>query len=163
MKLRIALVPLLAAALLPASASASAAPEWSAQWIGRNDPAVPPPHGQQAPAPLLRKDFTVRGGVASARLNIAGLGYYVAWIDGRRVGDQVLDPGPTQFNKTAVYRTFDVTNLVRRGGNALGVMLGRSYFGATSSENLFGWGLSTFRHEPRLLAQLDITYRDGSR
>ena len=135
--------------------------DWSAKWIGRNDPAAPPALGEQAPAPLLRKDFTLGRDVVSARLHIAGLGYYVAWIDGRRVGEQVLDPGPTQYAKTAVYRSFDVTGMLRGGRNAIGVMLGRGYFGATTAEG-FGWGTRPDRHEPRLIAQLDIRYRDGS-
>jgi alpha-L-rhamnosidase len=135
--------------------------DWSAQWIGRDDPATPPALGQQAPAPLLRKDFALGRDVASARLHVAGLGYYVAWIDGHRVGNQVLDPGPTQYGKGAVYRSFDVTDLVRAGRNAIRLMLGRGYFGESSGDT-FGWGASADRHEPRLLAQLDVRYRDGS-
>src|SRR3954470_8711436 len=61
------------------------AADWSAKWIGRSAPATRPVLGQQAPAPLLRKEFTVGRDVASARLHVAGLGYYVAWIDGQRV------------------------------------------------------------------------------
>jgi alpha-L-rhamnosidase len=153
----------LAEASMAADPSATGPSEWTAQWIGRNDPATRPALGQQAPAPLLRKEFTVKRGIADARLRIVGLGYYVAWINGRRVGDQVLDPGPTQYVKTAVYRSFNVTGLLRRGQNAVGVMLGRGYFSATTSENaLFGWGARPDWHEPRLLAQLDVTYRDGS-
>ncbi|HUN38596.1 MAG TPA: family 78 glycoside hydrolase catalytic domain, partial [Trebonia sp.] len=95
------------------------------------------------------------------RLSIVGLGYYVAWINGQRVGSQVLNPGPTQYSQTAVYDSFDVTSLLRPGRNAIGVMLGRSYFSATTDEG-FGWGTRPDWHEPRLLAQLDIGYRDGS-
>lgn len=135
--------------------------DWTAQWIGRNDPATRPALGQQAPAPLLRKGFAIHGGLADARLHIVGLGYYVAWINGQRVGGQVLNPGPTQYYKTAVYDSFDVTRMLRRGQNAIGVMLGRSYFAATTDEG-FGWGTRPDWHEPRLLAQLDLTYRDGS-
>src|SRR4051812_11519668 len=135
--------------------------DWTASWLGRTDPAVRLALGQQPPAPLLSKEFTVGRDVASARLHVAGLGYYVAWIDGQRVGDQVLDPGPTQYEKTAVYRGFDVTRMLRRGPNAISVMLGRSYFSQVGADS-FGWSVRPDRHEPRLLAQLDITYRDGS-
>lgn len=136
-------------------------PDWTAQWIGRNDPATRPALGQQAPAPLLRKGFTLNGGIAQVRLRIVGLGYYVAWINGYRVGSQVLNPGPTQYAETAVYDSFDVTRLLQPGQNAIGVLLGRSYFSATTNEG-FGWGTRPDWHEPRLLAQLDIAYRDGS-
>lgn len=103
-------------------------PGWTAQWIGRNDPATRPALGQQAPAPLLRKGF---------------------------------NPGPVQYATTAVYDSFDVTRLLQPGQNTIGVMLGRSYFSATTSEG-FGWGTRPDWHEPRLLAQLDIDYHDGS-
>ena len=78
------------------------APGWTAQWIGRNNPASVPPLGQQAPAPLLRKEFTLSNSVAKATLRICGLGFYEAFINGRRVGDQVLDPPPTQYCETAL-------------------------------------------------------------
>ena len=155
-----AIFALALAAAGPASA-ATATPGWAADWIGPDDPATPPALGQQAPDPLLRKEFPVHAQVASAQLRIVGLGYYVAWIDGRRVGDQILDPGPTQYSKTTVYRSFDVTKLLRDGRNAIGVMLGRGYF-AEVTDNTFGWGNRPDRHEPRLLAELDITYRNGS-
>ncbi len=160
----VAVLPGTAAAKLGGNrvrARASTGVDWSARWIGRNDPRTPPFPGQQAAAPLLRKEFRISGRVATARLHIAGLGYYVAWIDGRRVGDQVLDPGPTQYASDAVSRSFDVTELLRRGENAIGVMLGRSYFAETAVDT-FGWGSRADRHEPRLLAQIDVTYRDGS-
>ena len=135
--------------------------DWSAEWIGRDNPATRPALGQQAPAPLLRKQFTVSHRIADARLHMVGLGYYVAWINGERVGDQVLDPGPTQYEKTAVYDSYDVTRSLRPGQNAIGVMLGRGYFAATTAEG-FGWGTRPGWNEPRLIAQLDLTYTDGS-
>jgi hypothetical protein len=114
---------------------ASAPPlDWTAQWIGRNNPLLVPVLGLQARAPLLRKEFVLGNSVTSATLRISGLGFYEAFINGRRVGDQVLDPPPTVYNETALYVTFDVTDLLRRGANAIGVTLGRGYFGATASD-----------------------------
>jgi alpha-L-rhamnosidase len=133
---------------------------WATQWIGRNNPAVAPVLGQQAPAPLLRKEFTLDHSIVRAALRICGLGFYEAYINGRRVGDQVLDPPPTAYNETALYATFDVSDLVRPGANAIGVTLGRGYFGATASDG-FNLGSAPWRNEPRLLLQLDITYRNG--
>ena len=134
--------------------------DWAAQWIGRNNPATVPALGQQAPAPLLRKEFTLDHSIARATLRICGLGFYEAYINGQRVGDQVLDPPPTVYNDTALYAAFDVSDLVRPGANAIGVMLGRGYFGATASDG-FNLGFAPWRNEPRLLLQLDITYRNG--
>jgi hypothetical protein len=136
--------------------------DWSATWIGRDNPASTPTHGAQPSAPLLRKEFTLAQSVARARLRIVGLGYYVAFVNGRRVGDQVLDPAPSVFDITALYATHDVTKLLRRGQNALGVTLGRGYFGAPQATDLFAMTVVPWHSEPRLLAQLDVTYRDGS-
>jgi alpha-L-rhamnosidase len=134
--------------------------DWTAQWIGRSNPASVPALGQQAQAPELRKEFTLSGSVASARLRISGLGFYEAYVNGRRVGDQVLDPPPTTYSETALYATFDVSQFVHPGANAIGVTLGRGYFSGVAQEG-FGLGFAQWRNEPRLLLQLDVTYKDG--
>lgn len=76
---------------------------------------------------------------------------------------------PSQYDKTAFSRTFDVTKLLREGGNAIGVELGRSYFASPQppglvdlGELLFGLSKAQWWEEPRLLAQLDVTLADGS-
>ena len=136
--------------------------DWTAAWIGRDEPATVPSNGAQARAPLLRKEFALEKPVVRARLRIVGLGWYVAWFNGRRVGDRVLDPAPTAFDQTALYATYDVTHAVRRGRNAIGVTLGRGYFGAPSSPDVVTLATAPWWSEPRLLAQLDVTYGDGS-
>jgi len=136
--------------------------EWTAKWIGRDNPPTVPTLGEQPRAPLLRKEFALEKSIARARLRIVGLGFYVAYVNGRRVGDQVLDPPPTVFDVTALYATHDVTDALRRGRNAIGVTLGRGYFGAPLSDDIFLPGNARWRSEPRLLAQLDVIYRDGS-
>lgn len=60
---------------------------------------------------------------------LCGLGYYELFINGSRVSDHVLDPGWTQYDRTALYVAHDVTDLVRGGDNAIGVMLGRGNYG----------------------------------
>ena len=101
-----------------------------------------------------KTEFTLDHSIARATLRICGLGFYEAYINGQRVGDQVLDPPPTVYNDTALYAAFDVSDLVRPGANAIGVMLGRGYFGATASDG-FNLGFAPWRNEPRLLLQLD--------
>ncbi|CAM5620413.1 hypothetical protein SVIOM342S_07831 [Streptomyces violaceorubidus] len=116
----------------------------------------------EAPAPLLRRSFTVRGRVTRARLHISGLAYYEAEINGRRVGDQVLDPGFTDYDETVLYAVHDVTELLRRGENAIGVALGRGFYGMTTP-NVWNWHRAPWHGEPRLLAQLEIDHPDGTR
>ncbi len=110
------------------------------------------------PEPLLRKDFLAGKRVASARAYISGLGYYKLYVNGQRIGDHELDPAFTIYDKTVLYATYDVTDALRSGANALGVSLGRGYFGMTNPGD---WVASPWHGEPRLKLELDITYRDG--
>ncbi len=130
------------------------AQDWSgAQWItGTNSPA----------APLLRTVMNVTKPVAQARLYISAAGYYVASLNGQRVGDAVLDPGFTAYNKRGLYSTYDVTDRVVSGTNALGVVLGRGFYAMkTAVEKIFWWNLAPWlAKQPLLLAKLDITYAD---
>ncbi|MEN8652067.1 glycoside hydrolase family 78 protein [Streptomyces sp. 21So2-11] len=116
----------------------------------------------ELPAPLLRKEFSFRRPVARARLYISGLAYYDAEINGRRVGRQVLDPGFTDYDETVLYTVHDVTEHVERGVNAIGVTLGRGFYGMTTP-NVWNWHTPPWHGEPRLLAQLEIDHPDGSR
>ncbi|MEV4317347.1 family 78 glycoside hydrolase catalytic domain [Actinocrispum sp. NPDC049592] len=115
----------------------------------------------EAPAPVLRKEFAVGKTVSSARLYISGLAYYEAVINGKRVGAQVLDPGYTNYNKTVLYATHDVTTLLTSGGNAIEVTLGRGFY-AMTTPNVWNWHRPSWRGEPKLLAQLEIDYTDGT-
>jgi len=90
----------------------------SAKWIGM------PAALRGRASPMFRRAFVVDGPVESARLDICGLGFYEAWINGRRVGDRVLDPAQTDYEVRCLYVTHDVTRHVRTGNNVIGVMLG---------------------------------------
>lgn len=111
------------------------------------------------PEPLLRKDFTAKKPIRSARAYIAGLGYYKLYLNGRRVGDHELDPAFTVYDKTDLYATYDVTQALRSGDNAIGVSLGRGYYAMTNPDE---WLSSPWHSEPKLKLELDITYADGT-
>lgn len=113
------------------------------------------------PAPMLRRAFRVDKPVASARLYIAGLAYYDATVNSRRVGAQVLDPGFTDYDDTVLYATHDVTRLLSRGPNEISVTLGRGFYGLTTP-NVWNWHRAPWNGEPRLLAQLVIRHPDKS-
>ena len=113
------------------------------------------------PSPLMRKEFSVGRKVVSADLYVCGLGYYEAYLNGRRVGDHVLDPAWTNFHKRAFYVTYDVTGMIRRGGNAIGIMLGRGQYSPICTDI---WGLyrSKWVGQPKAIALLAIRYSDGT-
>jgi alpha-L-rhamnosidase len=114
------------------------------------------------PAPMLRRSFTVRKPVARARLYASGLGYGELSLNGRRASDRVLDPQFTDYSKTVLYTTTDVTPLVRRGENVLGVVLGSGKFDDAARTWDWGWDRAEWRGTPRLRADLVLTYADGT-
>lgn len=113
------------------------------------------------PAPHLRKEFSVGAPVAMARLYVCGLGYYVASLNGERVGDHELDPAPSVYDKTGLYSAYDVTGHLRQGRNVLGVILGRSFY-AIDSPNIY-WDKATWiAQRPAARLVLRITHPDGA-
>ncbi|HEU4753375.1 MAG TPA: family 78 glycoside hydrolase catalytic domain, partial [Armatimonadota bacterium] len=117
---------------------------------------VPP----RTPSPHLRKEFTLEKPVRRARLYATALGAYQAFLNGRRVGDEILAPGWTDYRKRVQYQTYDVTPLVSRGRNALGAILGDGWFAGS-----LGFDLSRFHFGPgpvRLRMQLNVEYADGT-
>lgn len=102
----------------------------------------------------------ISGPVAQARLYISGLGVYEAWLNGEKVGDEYLAPFYNDYNLWTQYQTYDVTQMLKPGANALGVMLGNGWykgrFGFVDKmDHLYG---DTFK----LLCELHISYADGS-
>ena len=140
--------------------------DWRAAWITRQRP-VPLTEAQRFeddPAPLFRKEFALEKKIRRARVYVSGLGYYELRLNGRRVGDNVLDPGWTSVSKRVLYSTYDVTDELKQGPNALGLMLGNGWFNPLS---LRFWKHINLREhltigEPRGILQLVIDFADGS-
>ena len=140
--------------------------DWHGKWIsdGKTLPQRDEDSYQPAPAPLLRKGFKVTGPVKHARIHVSGLGYHELSLNGGRVGDRLLDPAWTAYDKRVLYATHDVTSLLHEGDNALGVMLGNGWFNPLP---LRMWGFLNLRERlatgrPRVIVQMNIEYADGS-
>lgn len=136
--------------------------KWKAQWIGF-DQAFPWDSVSQwsrLSARYYRKEFPTSKRVKSAFVNLVGLGMYELMINGKKVGDQVLAPAPTDYRKSVLSNTFDVTDLIQAGQNAVGVVLGNGRF-FTMRQDYKPHKINTFGF-PKLLFQLDILYEDGS-
>src|SRR4051812_17879581 len=99
--------------------------DWRAQWISAQLMG-----GKRTPVqvPALRRSFDVQSAIASARLYITAFGAYDVEINGVRAIDVELAPGWTDFAKRVRYRAFDVTRSLRRGENAIGVLLGDGWY-----------------------------------
>jgi len=88
--------------------------DWKGEWIGGEN--------------LLRREFNLPAEPGRARVYISGLGYYELRLNGQKVGGHVLDPGWTTFSKRVLYVTYDVTPFLKKGKNAIGVMLGEGWY-----------------------------------
>ena len=114
------------------------------------------------PAPMLRKEFTVSKPVVRARVYSSGLGYHDLSVNGARASDRVLDPPFTDYSKTVLYTTADVTALLRPGENVLASELGSGKFDDAARTWDWGWHKAQWRGTPRLRLDLYITYADGT-
>ena len=113
------------------------------------------------PSPYLRREFELRSNIKSARLYITALGVYEAEINGQLVSDHVLAPGWTAYDEHLRYQTFDVTDLLTSGKNAIGAILGDGWYRGRLG---FGGGKrNIYGDKLALLAQLEIQYADGSK
>jgi alpha-L-rhamnosidase len=112
------------------------------------------------PAMQLRTGFAVKKPVKQARLYATALGAYEARLNGRKVGDALLAPESSDFHKHALCRTYDVTDMLAAGDNALGLMVGDGWY---ASAQIFTGRYSYGPAPRRVIAQLEIDYADGSR
>ena len=138
--------------------------DWKAQWIGDGRAQFERDEDfyQDDPMPMFRKRFRVNKKIKSARLYISGLGYFEASLNGKAIGDHVLDPGWTAHRKQVLYVVHDVTNHLRQGNNTAGVMLGNGWYNPLPLQ-LFGrFNLRDHQQtgRPVLKAQLHIRYAD---
>ncbi len=129
--------------------------QWKAKWIV---PDLPVDTTRSNPAPILRTDFALDGTVAAARAYVTAHGLYEMEINGKRVGTDVLAPGWTSYDERLQYQTYDVTDLVQRGANAVGVTLGDGWY-----RGRLAWEKrrNTYGKDVALLAQIVVRYTDG--
>jgi alpha-L-rhamnosidase len=129
--------------------------EWTAEWIS---PELEE-KAEDNPCPMLRKEFNLKGKIESARAYVTSLGLYEMEINGKRVGDARFTPGFSSFHKRLQYQVYDIKDYLLEGKNAVGVFLAdgwyRGHLWTKSKPNIFGKELA-------LLAQIRITYKDGT-
>src|SRR5262249_41877214 len=118
---------------------------------------------------LLRREFAIDAPIKRARVYICGIGYYELSINGKKVGDRVLDPASTTYHNDrpfniksrVLYATYDVTEQLRGGANAIGVMLGNGWYSSEAdaiTEDELPYG-----DRPKLMLQMNVELADGKR
>ena len=131
----------------------------NAKVIGNlDDPRLGVPAPLPQPAALLRRSFPVSKEIQSARLYSTALGSYRIFLNGSRVSNDVLTPEFTDYRKRVIYQVYDVTALLVNGKNSIAAVLGDGWFGSS----LTWTSVRLFPPPNRLVAQLEIDYRDGS-
>ncbi len=134
--------------------------DWQAKWI--TDPNAAKRTDAQKPAVTVRKQFEVESPVRRATIYATALGLYELRLNGQRVGDHILAPEWTDYRQKIQVQTYDVTDLVRQGANAMGAFVGDGWYSGriglapAPGRNLYGT-------HPKVLVQLEIERTDGSR
>ncbi len=134
--------------------------DWAAKWIRAREGGE-----TSGPLPIFRREIAFKKPVKRALAHICGLGFYELSINGVKVGDQVLDPGWTDYRKRCLYSTFDVTDLLGASGEgltkpaALAVMLGNGMY------NVRGGRYVKFTGSfgpPQFILQMNVQFEDGT-
>ena len=145
--------------------------DWTGRWVSLGEGVagdIHPPAGEEfddvlmglAPCPYLRKKFSLERAVCKARLYATARGVYELYLNGRKVGDDVLSPGWTDYSKRIQYQTYDVTEMLAEGQNALGGILGDGWYAGFVGMDPKRRG-AHYGTRPQLLVQLDVEYEGG--
>jgi alpha-L-rhamnosidase len=159
------------------------AADWKAKWIGapwQGEEALPKPGNPNAfpeqlppPAPMFRKEFSINKKIADAKVYVTGLGYFDLFLNGQKVGDDVLVPNQTNYSKRptltqqyiplqdnfreykVMYLAYDIKDALKTGENVIGGLLGNGFYNpAKHWAEAYG--------SPRFLAQVHIRFTDGT-
>jgi alpha-L-rhamnosidase len=129
--------------------------DWKAKWITSGLAA----DSVNGISPLLRKSYTIKKKIQTANAFITAKGLYTAYINGIKIGNDLLTPGWTSYNKRIQYQTYDVTNMLTQKENIISAQLGsgwfRTYLGWRANKNIYGKDIA-------LLLQINIKYTDGT-
>lgn len=144
--------------------------DWQAAWIaryfvlpaGRDAPAdnIYDNRWQARPADYFRRDFIAAHQPVRAVLYVTALGLYEAYLNGQRIGEDVMAPGWTDYHTRVESQVHDVSDLVRPGDNVLGAILGEGWYSGRVGHNQRRAG-NHYGGRPALMCQLHLHYGDG--
>ncbi|SHL56141.1 alpha-L-rhamnosidase [Flavobacterium flevense] len=128
---------------------------------GGNNGAFILANPSQNSMPMLRTVFGIDSPkISKARLYVTARGIYDIFLNGKKIGDEYFNPGLTQYNKTHLYQTYDVTANIQQGNNVLGTILGEGWWSGGST--FVGENWNFFGDRQSMLAKLVVTYADGT-
>lgn len=111
-------------------------------------------------SPQFRKEILVKKPIKNATAFVCGLGQFEMSLNGKKVSDHFLDPGWTTYEKYSLYVPFDITNQLKQGSNAIGVMLGNGFYYLPKGRYIKG---QIMQHGlPKMIAKIVVEYTDGT-
>jgi hypothetical protein len=125
---------------------------WQARWI-----TAP----TNAASLLFRREFMVKPGLRRAIVHVCGLGQYELSANGKKAGDNLLAPGWSQYKKTCLYDTLDLTAQLHRGWNAVGLILGNGMYHIAPDQVRYVKFTQSFG-PLQAIAQIQLDYADGT-
>lgn len=118
--------------------------------------------GQEvAVCPMFRREFSLGKRVKRATAYVCGLGHFELSLNGHKVGDHELDPGWTDYKDTCLYVTFDVTDSLQPGGNALGIMLGNGFYNNWATTRWQHYATPSFGPK-KMIFELHVEFADST-
>jgi len=135
--------------------------DWKAEWICSYAWPVAKLNRYGAMPPLhFRKKIKISKPVERAVLYVSALGIYEPYFNGKRIGDDYLSPGWTDYHEHVYYNGYDVTKNIKTGDNAIGCILADGWYAGR-----FGWNQqrANYGNTPKLTAQLVIEFKDGKK
>lgn len=127
--------------------------DWQAKWIGAADTNIP--------SILLRREFAVKPRLVRALAVVCGLGEYELTVNGKKIGNDFLSPGWTEYNRTCLYDVRDLTESLKSGNNAVGLELGNGMYNVIGPATRFSKFRRSFGPQ-KAIAQIRLEYADGS-
>lgn len=109
---------------------------------------------------VVQRDVKCKKGIVKATVTMTGLGAYELYLNGKQVGDAIMAPAWSDYNKTVFYNTLDVTNLLAKGNNTISVLLGNGFYherGKRYAKTKTNYGPLT------MLFRMDIEYKNGKK
>lgn len=128
---------------------------WLAQWITDSRDTL------LQPAPFFRKEIILSKQPVSARVYIVAAGLFELYLNGKKIGNELLNPMFTRFDKRNLYLKYDVTANLKAGKNALGVILGNGWYNHQSWSE-WRFDNAVWRNRPAFALELHVKYADGT-
>lgn len=133
---------------------------WTASWISAVNYSGQ--YDSTTAAPFFRKDFEITHSVKSARAKVTGVGYFEFYLNGYKVGDHMLDPAFTRYDKRIKFLVFDVKDLLISGRNVAGGILGNGFYNV-DTESAWDFDTAPWRGAPAFICEIEIEYDNGEK